>query len=65
MLLVAHRLRQILMDQLAHLLPHWSVIHPEQVIAFGDELLADHVHGSIAADGAPLVEDLFDHAAVT
>ena len=34
------------------------------MIAFGDELLADHIDRAVAADGAAFVEDLLDEAAV-
>ena len=34
------------------------------MIAFSDELLADHIDRAVAADGAAFVEDLLDEAAV-
>ena len=59
-LLVAHRFRDILVDQLPHLLPRRRVVHPQEMVALSDELLADHVDRPIAADRASLVEDLLD-----
>jgi hypothetical protein len=64
MLLVAHRLCQILVNQLSHLLPYWRCVHPQQMVAFGNKLLANQINRSIGAYGTSFVKDLLDEASV-
>ena len=61
---ITFRLRQVLVDQLPHLLPHRRSIHPEHMVPLSDELLADHIDRPIAADSGAFVQNLFDEAAV-
>lgn len=61
---LAHLLRQVLVDQLSHQAPCWGVVHPQQVVSFGDDALADFIGRTFAGDGAPLVQKLLDDATV-
>ena len=38
MLLLAHGLHEVLMDQLSNHLPSFSIVHDEKMIALGDQL---------------------------
>lgn len=64
-LVITHRLGQILVDQFSHLLPHRCRVHPEHVVAFGDELLADHIDRAVTTDGASFVEDLLNQTPIS
>lgn len=54
-LLVTHRLREVLVDQLAQISPLVAVLHKQQVVTIGDEF-ADIRHGSVAVQAALLVK---------
>lgn len=63
-LLVAHRLCQLLVNLLPQQPPGRRVLHPEEMVAFGDDLLADEVHRTVTGNGASLVQKLLGDTAV-
>lgn len=63
MLLLAHGLHEILMDQLPDLPPRLPVIHHEEVIALGDHSSHDRSR-SVAVNVAFLVEQILDELPV-
>jgi len=54
-LFLDHALHKILMDDFAKTSPHISVVHDEQMVATGDDVVANERRGAIAIDGALLV----------
>jgi hypothetical protein len=54
-LFLDHALHKKLMDDLAETSPHISIVHDEQMIATGDDVVANERRGAIAVDGALLV----------
>lgn len=60
MLSVNHGFRQVLVRQPAKRTPFVSIVHHQEMISLGDELLGNVRMRSVAVDGALSVNDLLD-----
>jgi hypothetical protein len=65
MVSIDHRLGQILVDKLPHESPSCISIHPQQVVAFSDDLLADFVRWSIAGHRTSLIKKLLRNPTIS
>jgi hypothetical protein len=64
MLLYAHRFREVRMNELSHYSPRRVSMHPEDMVALGNDPLADFIRWSVAGHGATFVKDLLGDPSV-
>lgn len=59
-----HRLHEMLVDQLAEFPPEVSILHDQEMVPAGHQIVRDVRRGTVAVFGAFLVNELFDDPAV-
>lgn len=63
-LLLHHRLHEVLMDQFPEASPRVSVLHDEQMVATRDEIMGDEWRRSVAVDVGLFVTKFLNEASI-